>query len=410
MKGASPPSSLALARVARGDLCAGCGACAGLAGGKITMETTAGGHARPVQVEALDAREEGLIRDVCPGLSMERPVGAAADHVLWGPHRGVFVGHARDGALRRRASSGGGLSALLIHLLESGAVRFIVQTTASTEDPLGNETTTSADAGDVFEAAGSRYAPSSPLADLEAHLARDEPFAFVGKPCDVAALRAIARRDARVEERVPYMISFFCAGAPSARGAEEVIRKLGATPGDVRNFRYRGDGWPGFATARLKTGETLRLSYADSWGAILSKHLPFRCKICPDGVGGFADIVFADAWECDANGYPLFEEAEGRSLMVPRTEKGAAALEAAVAAGAISARAIDIDAVAAMQPGQVRRKTRALSRLVACRLFMRPTPRFKGFSLKAAARRAGLFANLRSFLGTGRRLVFARRR
>jgi coenzyme F420 hydrogenase subunit beta len=37
------------------------------------------------------------------------------------------------------------------------------------------------------------------------------------------------------------------------------------------------------------------MSYADSWGGILSRHVQFRCKICPDGTGGFADVVCADA-------------------------------------------------------------------------------------------------------------------
>ena len=55
------------------------------------------------------------------------------------------------------------------------------------------------------------------------------------------------------------------------------------------------------------------MSYADSWGAHLSKHVQFRCKICPDAVGGVADIACADAWYGGDSGYPQFDEAAGRS-------------------------------------------------------------------------------------------------
>ena len=90
----------------------------------------------------------------------------------------------------------------------------------------------------------------------------------------------------------------------------------------MASFRYRGDGWPGFATVRLKDGREARMSYAESWGGILTNYVQFRCRISPDGTGGFADIACGDAWYADAKGYPLFEEAEGRSLIVSRTRQG----------------------------------------------------------------------------------------
>ena len=242
---------------------------------------------------------------------MTQDAAGREDHPLWGPYKSVFTGHATDEALRHHASSGGALSALLVHLVKSGAVDFIVQTNADPDRPFGNQTVMNEGAHQIYDAAGSRYAPSSPRAGLEAYLARGRPFAFVGKPCDVAALRALAREDERIDKLVPYMISFFCAGIPSLKGAEEIVQTLGAKPEDVAEFRYRGDGWPGEARAILKDGTSESMSYNDSWGKILTKHLQFRCKICPDGVGGFADIVFADAWHCDDAGYPLFDDREG---------------------------------------------------------------------------------------------------
>jgi coenzyme F420 hydrogenase subunit beta len=352
VRGAPVPASPALARVAAGRLCSGCGGCAAAAPGKIAMALEPPGFLRPVQRAPLTAEEERTVAAICPGLRLDQAAEGRADDPLWGPHLGVWTGHATDPGLRHAASSGGALSALLVHLLESGAVEFVLQTAADPDNPLGNRTVLSRTAAEVMAASGSRYAPSAPLAGIEAHLGQGRRFAFVGKPCDVGALRAMARRDPRVDACIPVTLSFFCAGVPSQAGAAAVLDRLGAPPEEVAAFRYRGNGWPGSAVATLRDGGERAMSYHDSWGRVLSKHVQFRCKICPDGVGGLADIVCADAWECDEEGYPLFEEREGVSLVVARTGAGRALLEGAVAAGRLSVTPLPIGRVAAMQPGQ----------------------------------------------------------
>lgn len=399
----SAGGSRAIGTAIAGDLCAGCGLCAALAPEAVRM-TRQNGWLRPEVTAPVPAAAEAAIAATCPALGIEQsaPEGAS-DHALWGPIAGLRAGHATDPALRRQASSGGGLSALLVHLLDTGAVDFVVQTGADPADPLGNATRISRTGDDVLEAAGSRYAPSAPLEGLEPLLAGEARFAFVGKPCDVAALRALSRRDPRVAARVPVMLSFFCAGVPSRRGAEKVVEALGFEPETVTAFRYRGDGWPGQAKATGPGGETRGMSYADSWGNILSRHVQFRCKICPDGTAGAADVVCADAWETDDKGYPLFEEGEGTSLIVSRTAAGEALVRAAEAAGRIATRPFAAEDIGAMQPGQLGRRRFALARLLALRLLGRPIPRFRGFHLRTAARQAGLPRNLREALGTIRR-------
>jgi len=391
--------SPALAWIARGDLCAGCGGCALIAPGKITMAENAAGYLRPVQVAELDVSEERRLKSVCPGLRLEQEAAGRTDDVLWGPLIGVYTGHATDMELRRNASSGGVLSAVLCVLLARGQVDYVLQTAAGWP-PYANATVSSWDAAAVFEAAGSRYAPSAPLEAVAVHLDKPGKAAFVGKPCDVAALRALARQDSRIDTKFPYMISFFCAGVPSLGGARALLAALGIAETDVAALRYRGDGWPGFATATAHDGTTARMSYAESWGGILAGRVQFRCKICPDGVGGFADIVCADAWKCDADGYPLFEEADGTSLMITRTATGQAILDAAVTYGAVEVVSLDPAKIAAMQPGQVRRKTALMSRLLALSVLWRPRPKYKGFWIIAAARRNSLGEIIKNFFGT----------
>ncbi|MEM7642010.1 MAG: Coenzyme F420 hydrogenase/dehydrogenase, beta subunit C-terminal domain [Pseudomonadota bacterium] len=396
------PLSAALARVARGGTCAGCGGCAALAPGAVAMTDVAPGWLRPVQTAALSAEQEAAIAAICPGLVHEVAAEGRTDHDLWGPYVEMRTGWATEAALRHRAASGGALSALVAHLMESGRVEGVWQVAAG--DPAwANRVRLSEDAGDVLEAAGSRYAPSAPLAGIGPALGAGRPLAFVGKPCDVAALRALSRRDPRVDRAFPVMVSFFCAGVPSGTGAEALLTKMGADPAAVTAFRYRGRGWPGHAVATLADGTERSMTYAASWGEVLSKHVQHRCKICPDGTGVDADIACADAWIADDRGYPVFQEADGISLIVARTAKGQGVMAAAEAAGRIETRAFDVAGLKPIQPGQVRRRGALAARLAALRATGRPVPRYRGLRVAAAARQVPARFVLRNFLGMLRR-------
>lgn len=402
-----PPTSPTLRKIARGQLCAGCGGCAALAPDAIQMGYDRPGYLRPIQTASLTREQEKDIAALCPGLGL-RQNSTAQDHTLWGPIVAARIGYAADDNLRRNASSGGGLSAVLVHLLASGRVDRVVQTTAAPDLPTGNASIITVNPDEIFAAAGSRYAPSAPLAGLERWLDGTERLAFVGKPCDVAAMRNWARLDSRVSQRFPIMVSFFCAGIPSLTGSLKVLAALGVDPALVTRFRYRGDGWPGLATATLRDGTSKSMTYAESWGGILSKHVQLRCKICPDGTGGFADIVCADAWETDPQGYPIFEEQDGQSLILSRTSVGEEIIAEALAAERLHATDFNLKTLRAMQPGQVRKRQLTLPRLLALWVTFRPVPRFRGFHLMHNMRQAGTAAPVRNFLGMLRRVLQGR--
>lgn len=398
-------ASVALSRVAKGDLCAGCGACASLSAA-VEMRM-ADGYLRPEQSSEIAAEAEAAIAAVCPGLSVKLDHNAPIDDVLWGPIRRMEKGHATDPAFRHEGASGGGLSALLAHLVESDAVDFVVHVAADPDNPVGNRTVVSRTGAEVLAAAGSRYAPSAPLAEIgaiaAAAAANGEKGAFAGKPCDAAALRAMTARDETLERVFPYILSFFCAGVPREAGAHAIVKQLGFEPNEVAAFRYRGQGWPGRATATTVDGRSNSMTYMESWGDILSHHVQFRCKVCADGIGSFADVAAGDAWESDERGYPKFEELPGESLLVARTAKGEALVDAARAAGVIESRPMEPGELDLIQPGQFRRRTMLSARLAALGLLGRPKPAYDGFHLAAAGRRGSATDRLRNFLGIIRR-------
>ncbi len=395
-----------LKRVNNGNLCAGCGICEAIAGkDSIEMAVSSDGYNRPVQKRAISGEIDSRLSRICPGLSVELETDVKENHPLWGPNIMTAEAHSTREDVRFTASSGGALTAILIHLIETGQVDFVVHNRADDANPLANITVASHTVDEIKAGAGSRYAPSSPLAHLETYLATGKIFAVVGKPCDIAALRALGRQDPRIDKQIPCMISFFCAGVPSLHGARKVVEKMGAFNEDVIAFRYRGHGWPGLATANLKDGSKREMSYFESWGGVLSSHVQFRCKVCPDGVGAFADIVCGDAWHCDDRGYPVFEEEDGKSLIIARTNAGATLLEAAQCSKDIELSAIGIDAIDAMQPGQIWRKSVVSARLLALRLLGKTVPRYSGLFLKESARYTSRKTRLKNFLGTFRRVL-----
>lgn len=398
-----------LRRVLAGQLCTGCGLCAGVSSGSVRMETVAPGFSRPRQVAAVPADDERKIASACPG-SVVAPWGQAPHrHLSWGPWRRIFTGHARDEELRFAGSSGGALSALLIHALNTGRVDRVLHIAADPEHPTRNVLAWSATEDEVIRNAGSRYASSSPLADVEQALTDGIRTAFVGKPCDVSALRQLATLDHRVDRVFPLMLSFFCGGVPSHNAADRMVRAMGLEPETLTGFRYRGNGWPGMARAEATDGRVGEMSYAQSWGSHLSGEVQFRCKICPDAVGGVADIACADAWYGDTDGYPSFEEQEGRSLVVTRTETGDGLLTDAVAAGAIAVEPLDVGEIDLMQPAQARRKRLVAARTASCRVLLQPVPKMGELDVGKAARTARVSEQLRNFLGTLRRILRNRR-
>ena len=53
----------------------------------------------------------------------------------------------------------------------------------------------------------SRYGPASPLDRFYEALNLNQPFAFVGKPCDISAIRQLSKIDMRVNELCKYLLT-----------------------------------------------------------------------------------------------------------------------------------------------------------------------------------------------------------
>ena len=134
-------------------------------------------------------------------------------HDIWGPIRTMYRGWSTDEALRFHAAAGGAMTALGCFILEAGKADAILHVRASREHPTLTDALVSRTPEEVRSGAQSRYGPAAPLRHVMALLDEGLRFAVLAKPCDVGAIRRLARIDPRVEDQVPYLITTFCGGA-----------------------------------------------------------------------------------------------------------------------------------------------------------------------------------------------------
>jgi coenzyme F420 hydrogenase subunit beta len=359
--------------VVAGGLCTGCGICASLTGSEhIQMRLSEAGHMRPVFLGELGADEDARLLQVCPGATACGPAAGSLEpdttlDPIWGPMRGLTRGWAADPEVRHRAAAGGALTALACFLLHSRRVDAVVHVRASIESPMLTDAHVSTTVEEAIQGAQSRYGPAAPLLHVRRLLDEGTRFAVIAKPCDIAAIRNLARHDPRVERQVPYLLSIFCGGVPSSLTAEKIARYHGLAPGEVSLFGWRGEGWPGPTHIEATDGSSFDLTYEQTWfddSAPWGYDVQWRCKICPDAIGELADVACPDGWLLD-DGEPMHEEAPGVNVVLERTEAGSELVAAAIAGGYLCSAPLARKDLEAMHADHRKRKMGEPARLAA---------------------------------------------
>jgi len=398
-----------VADVASWRLCIGCGACAyACPEGRVKLVDFVDQGLRPVLPAGPCG--DGQCTDclaVCPGIDVSHGEPTAGSRQLtqvvqnWGPVLEVWEGFAVGPEMRFNGSSSGMASALAIFCIEKLGMRGAVHIGADEQSPYRNKSIFSRTRAEFLAATGSRYSPASPCDRLQAIEDAEGECVFIGKPCDVEALRKAQSIRPRLDENLGVAIAIFCAGTPSTQGTLDLLQRHGVQPDEVEELRYRGRGWPGSFAVRLKGDSAWRdlATYEEAWG-FLQAYRPYRCHLCPDGTGEFADISCGDPWYRDIEpGEP------GTSLVVVRTEKGRNILRQAIAAGDVELTRVDPKTLSLSQRELQLKRGAIWGRVVTMRALGLPAPRFRGFALFRNWMRLPFEHKLRSVVGTARRVV-----
>jgi coenzyme F420 hydrogenase subunit beta len=321
-------------------LCTGCGTCAAMCPQdaiSICRDSRMGVYA-PFVSEAR-CSGCGTCLKVCPGrrgessLPSEKSLSEFAVPSILGADSQFYVGWATSESIRNVSSSGGLVTALLVHALESGIIDGVVVTRMKRESPLEPEPIVARTAEEVVEAAASKYCPVPANIALREILEEDGRYAVVGLPCHIQGVRLAQRANKLIKDRVILCLGLACHHTPSFLGTEYILSSLGVDPKEVVELRYRGSGWPGQLTVATRTGEELYLDYASEsyWGFLLRVFfIPRRCLVCIDKTSFLSDLTFMDSWNLAS------PRQGGTGIVVARTREGKAVLESGRNMGDVS--------------------------------------------------------------------------
>jgi len=389
-----PDPQIRFERILSDDLCIGCGLCQSILGPeKVQIAKDADGELRPVICGELTETDVDLVYDTCPGtrceaIPAEDAQSAPHSDLVWGPYHSLSLAWSSEPEVRFEGSTGGVLTALGRYLLHSGRVAFILHVKASEDEPTFGAATISTTIEEVLGGAGSRYGPTAPLIGLNAVLDREEPFAVVAKPCDLNAIRNLAHRDPRVTRWIRYMLTPVCGGFMPDQAMGRFLSDNKIDRDHITALRYRGRGCPGPTTIKTADGAARDFHYLDFWGEDESCwSLPFRCKICPDGIGEAADIAAADTWPRATPDREGSATDPGTNSIITRTIRGEALLQAAIADGFLTAGGdVDIAYMNETLPHQVSKKRFMRARFDGLRRAGRLVPETFGLRLEALYR------------------------
>lgn len=372
--------------VVKNHLCTGCGVCSYMDPDGIAMKDDIRYGKRPIGIRENNELNEEKMLDFCPGWKLTRDeISKPKQDVIpeltdqWGYVIEVCEAYATDEEIRRQGSSGGVITALSLYCVEKKQMAGVLNTHAKVDFPTENDTSVSQDKEQLLKTAGSRYSPSSPCEKLNIIEDTNTSYGFVGKPCDVAAVQKVRASKEKLDKNLGIVISFFCAGVPSTEGVDALIKNVGVDKEDkIESLRFRGNGWPGLWTVEYWLKNILQkkqLTYQESWG-FLQKYRQWRCYICPDHTGEYADISVGDPWYKDIEDDDL-----GKSLVLLRTEKGKELFYEAVKDGYITLEGKKASMLPESQPNLIYAKAVMWGRLFALRVSGCGVPKFEGFKL-----------------------------
>lgn len=367
----------------RSDLCNRCGSCVGLSGGKIVF-TDQEGEYRPIVLSEPDETESARILNACAGKDFSFPLyrehfyaNAPEFHTYTGPYHGIFIAHSNDEKIRRAGASGGIISAILIYLLKSGKIDGAVVTGMSKTKPWLAESYIATNEEEILEAAQSKYIITSVNEILPQIQEFRGKLAYVGLPGQVQSIRKLQKvKDVSVQN-IHYIFGPFYGNTLLFSSVRSFLRSYKIY--DYQNITklwFRYGEWPGNMRVEMSDGRSAELPKFHA-NYLIPFHILRNSLLCTDLSNEFTDISGGDAWA------PVYEErGKGFSMVLSRSEQGAAILTEMEAAGLISLTPITADEAITMHSHGYDLKKRGTFIRFKFRSFIGKTNPDFGYTLK----------------------------
>lgn len=321
--------------VQKPGLCHRCGGCVAFCSAVNygALEIDAEGKPRYGEIEK--CIECGLCHAICP--EIDELEQETRERVGWAPPIGrvieTTVARAADPAVRRSATDGGVVTALLLHLFERGRIDGAIVT-----KPIGayrRRPFLATSTEDIKQAAGFFFDTSHGMKDFgdrymtHAQIEEFDPMikkglrrvAFVGTACQIKAVRRMQTLGVVPSDAVQFCLGLFCSG--NFAFGDEQHRQL-AEIGQFSWEHVRKVNIKEALLVHLKTGEVKSIALDDM--EFMRRH---ACRYCSDYSAEFADVSFGG-----------IGAEEGWTTVVTRSPLGRAAVADAAGAGKVEAYSI----------------------------------------------------------------------
>ncbi|OPY90343.1 MAG: coenzyme F420-reducing hydrogenase subunit beta [Syntrophus sp. PtaU1.Bin208] len=310
-------------------LCCSCGACAAICRGEaISFRETPGGHLFPV-VDEERCTACGLCCRVCPSATVGAELLAALrSSPFEGKALECHVGKAADRELYANSQSGGIVSAILLHLLETDQIGAAVVSAMTPGDPPRPVVLFAQSREEILSAQKSKYCPIPVLGILSEVRKRGLPIALVGLPCHFHGLSSLADIDSSLGELVKHKIGLVCDRILTYRAIDYLIQQAGLAATGTLKFDFRDKAHPGYPGNVVIGPPGLEPTVLPDGARnrIKNAFTPARCRVCFDKMNILSDITV-----CDPHGLKKIDRKGGESAVIVRTELGRTLIREAVA-------------------------------------------------------------------------------
>ena len=256
-----------------------------------------------------------------------------------GEHIACRMGYAADETIRANAASGGMITALLCHLLETKQIDGAWVTRSEIKDgKLGYKTFIATTCEELRESSSSVYMYMPLLQHVDMLREFDGKVAVVLVPCQMRAFSAMLEKDAELAAKVALKVGLYCSGSHHENATLVPLRKKKISLENAVRLYYRRGHWRGLSTVVYADGSEKTLSYPKTICAYKNAYFFSResCMVCQDHYCNAADISFGDIWLKEMKKDPI-----KHTSCVIRNDKALAMFNSAVEAGKIIARRID---------------------------------------------------------------------
>jgi len=258
-----------------------------------------------------------------------------------GEHICCRMGYATDENIRKNAASGGMVTALLCHLLETKQIDGAWVTRSEIVDgKLSYKTFIATEKEQLMQCSSSVYMYMPLLQHVDMLREFHGRLAVVLLPCQMRVFTAMLEKDSALREKIVLKIGLYCSGSHTEGATLLPLKKKKISLDGAVRLYYRRGHWRGKTAVLYPNGSEKTMSYSKTICAYKNAYFFSResCMICQDHFCRAADISFGDVWLKEMKKQPI-----KHTSCVIRTERALQMYESAVNAGAlISSRLSDV--------------------------------------------------------------------